>query len=100
MPENKHEKEVNILGDFFDIKKSTIIKLRENFLLQTEKDGVVQLRVDVTADLNTVDEKYHEVFFNMLSTKYSNKASFGDNPFSICKPIEKRKWYQFWKIKF
>ena len=38
--------------------------------------------------------------FNVLSSKYLNKASFGDNPFSECKPIVKRKWWEFWKSKY
>jgi hypothetical protein len=57
------------------------------------------LTVDISADLNTIEEKYHEVFLNVLSAKYLNRVSFGDNPFSKCKPPEKRKWYQFWKYK-
>jgi hypothetical protein len=33
----------------------------------------------------------------MLTSKYLNKVSFGDNQFSECKPPLKRKWWQFWK---
>ena len=33
----------------------------------------------------------------MLSVKYLNRVSFGDNPFSQCLPAPKRRWYQFWK---
>jgi hypothetical protein len=54
----------------------------------------------VVADFATIDPKYHEIFFNVLSSKYLNKASFGDNPFSECKPIIKRKWWEFWKSKY
>jgi len=35
----------------------------------------------------------------MMSAKYLGRVSFGDNPFSQCQPIPKRRWYQFWKPK-
>jgi hypothetical protein len=52
------------------------------------------------ADFATIDKKYHEIFFNVISSKYLNKVAFGDNPFSECKPIVPRKWWQFWKSKY
>jgi len=55
------------------------------------------LNVKVEVDLNQVDEKYHEVFVNMLTSKYLGVASFGDNPFSHCEPTTKKKWWQIWK---
>ena len=64
-----------------------------------EKEPIT-LDIKVEADFNTIPEKYHEVFFNMMASKYCNKASFGDNPFSVCQPKPKRKWYQFWKTKY
>ena len=54
-----------------------------------------QLKIE--ADFDTVPEEYHEVFMNMMSVKYLNRVSFGDNPFSQCLPAPKHKWYQFWK---
>jgi hypothetical protein len=39
----------------------------------------------------------HEVFVNMLTSKYLGVASFGDNPFSHCEPTTKKHWWQFWK---
>ena len=45
-------------------------------------------------------EKYHEIFLNVLTSKYLGKVSFGDNPFSECKPMIRRKWWQFWKPKY
>jgi hypothetical protein len=50
--------------------------------------------------LGNIPEKYHEVALNILTAKYLNKVSFGDNPFSECKPIVKRKWWEFWKSKY
>jgi len=98
LPNNENKKEINIGNGFIDIKSAIIVKLNETFIVYTE-NGPKQLTVEISADLNTIEEKYHEVFLNVLSAKYLNRVSFGDNPFSECKPPEKRKWYQFWKYK-
>jgi hypothetical protein len=82
-------------GHFVNIKTSNVVKLYEQFVIYTE-DGPVSLNVEVSADFAEIEPKYHEIFYNVLTSKYMNKASFGDNPFSDCKPIRKRKWWQFW----
>lgn len=97
--DNPNEREINYGTGFIDIKSATIVKLNELFVVHGE-DGPIELRVEITADFNTIDEKYHEIFLNVLSSKYLNRVSFGDNPFSDCKPMKKRKWYQFWKTKY
>jgi hypothetical protein len=33
----------------------------------------------------------------MVSAKYIDSVSFGDNPFSQCIPQPKKKWWQIWK---
>lgn len=96
---NPNEREINYGTGYVDIKSSTIVKLNELFVVHDE-DGPVELRVEISADFNTIDKKYHEIFLNVLSSKYLNRVSFGDNPFSDCKPMKKRKWYQFWKTKY
>jgi uncharacterized protein YutE (UPF0331/DUF86 family) len=88
--------EYNLANDPINIKTSTVVKLNEYFSLMTN-EGVVDLKVDITADFNDIPEKYHEVLLNMLTSKYINKVSFGHNPFSECKPPKNKKWYQFWK---
>ena len=95
---NENKNEINTGNGFIDIKSAIIVKLNETFIVHTE-NGQKELIVEITADLNTIEEKYHEVFLNVLSAKYSNRVSFGDNPFSECKPLKKRKWYEFWKNK-
>lgn len=95
---DKKDKEINTGNGFIDIKSSTIVKLHEKFILQTE-EGAVELIVDISADFNNIEPKYHEVFLNLLSAKYYNRVSFGDNPFSECLNNKKRKWYEFWKNK-
>jgi hypothetical protein len=86
-------------GDFINVKTSSNVTLVEQFVVQTH-DGPISLNVKINADFATIDKKYHEIFFNVLCAKYMNKVSFGENPFSECRPIIKRKWWQFWKPKF
>ena len=66
---------------------------------QMEQDGAdfIDLNVKIVVDLNDVDEKYHETFVNVLTSKYLGVVSFGDNPFSRCEPSTKKYWWQFWK---
>jgi hypothetical protein len=86
-------------GNYINLQTSSLVKLQEQFIVYTE-DGPVTLNVDVVADFALIDKKYHEIFFNVISSKYLNKVAFGDNPFSECKPIVPRKWWQFWKSKY
>ena len=86
-------------GSYINLQTSSVVKLSEQFVIYTE-EGPITLTTEISADFNKIDKKYHEIFFNVLSSKYLNKVAFGDNPFSECKPIVKRKWYQFWKPKY
>lgn len=86
-------------GSYINVQTSNLVKLEEQFIVYTE-DGPVTLKVDVIADFAKIDEQYHEIFFNLLSAKYLNKVSFGNNPFSKCNPVVKRKWWEFWKSKY
>ena len=86
-------------GAYMNIQTSALVRLNEEFEIITE-DGPVTLTVEVSADFAKIDRKYHEIFFNVLTSKYLNKVSFGENPFSECKPMVKRKWWQFWKSKY
>jgi hypothetical protein len=90
--------EFNLGNDYVSVKASSIVTLHEHFTVFTH-EGSVDLKVDIKADFADIPQKYHEVFLNVLTAKYLNKVSYGENPFSQCKPIPKRKWYQFWKSK-
>ena len=79
---------------------SKLITCYEALTLMTPNDGAIQLDVKIQADFDTIPEKYHEIFLNMMSAKYMKTVSFGDNPFSQCLPAPKRRWYQFWKAKY
>jgi len=99
-PSNPNERDIIFTqGEYLKVKTTTMVKLNEVLVVNTE-EGPVELLVDITADFNTIDKKYHEIFFNVLTSKYLGRVSFGDNPFSECKPVQKRKWYQFWKSKY
>jgi hypothetical protein len=84
-------------GNNIMMAKSQLVKCQEILTLMTPADGAIQLNVNIEADFDTIPEKYHEVFLNMVSSKYLKTTSFGDNPFSMCLPTPKKKWYQFWK---
>lgn len=90
--------EYNLGNDYVKMKASTIVSLNEHFTVFTP-DGPIDLKVDIKADFDGIPSKYHEVFMNVLTSKYINKVSYGDNPFSMCKPLPKKRWYQFWKLK-
>lgn len=90
---------VNVSGISVNVKTTKLVKLYEVFTVITE-DGPVDLRVDVSADFNEIPEKYHEIFLNVLTAKYLNKVNFGTNPFSECRPVLKKKWWQFWKTEY
>ena len=91
--------EINLGSDMMLVTTSTVVRMNEYFTLITE-NGSIDLKVDITADFKEIPQEYHEILVNMLTSKYINKVSFGHNPFSQCKPPQKRKWYQFWKPKY
>jgi hypothetical protein len=101
MKENKNEIHLGF-GSHLNVQTSQLVSINESLVLVTVNgtEGPIELNVKIEADFNTIPEQYHEVFLNMLTSKYSNKASFGDNPFSVCQPKPKRKWYQLWKAKY
>lgn len=86
----------NLGNTYVNTVTSTVVTLHEVFSLYTENGGI-DLKVEIKADFCDIPKEYHEVFLNVLTAKYLNKVSFGDNIFSQCKPLVKKKWYQFWK---
>lgn len=99
-PNNKHIREVQLNNsDFINVRTSKLVEL-ENILYVTHTNGPVKLKVKISADFNEVPEKYHEIFLNVITSKYLGSVSFGENPFSECSPMKKRKWYEFWKEKY
>ena len=99
MEENSHANYHLGHADFISVKASTVVRLSEHFVVVTE-DGPIDLQTKITADFATIPEKYHEIFMNVLTSKYLNKVSFGTNPFSECRPIKRRRWWEFWRSKY
>jgi hypothetical protein len=96
MKENKSEIYLGG-GNNLVMNTSKLITCHETLTLVTMGDGAIQLEIKVQADFDTIPEKYHEIFLNMISAKYLKTTSFGDNPFSQCLPAPKKRWWQFWK---
>jgi hypothetical protein len=86
-------------GSNINVKTASIVSVQNSLKLITPDDGVITLDIKIESDFDSIPVKYHEVFLNMVSAKYLDAVSFGDNPFSLCTPAPKRKWYQFWKSK-
>jgi hypothetical protein len=86
-------------GNNLTIQTSKNVELRETLEVKVwgEKHNSHSLDVKIVADFSSIPDEYHEIFLNMMTTKYYNKVSFGDNPFSKCLPSKKKYWYQFWK---
>lgn len=86
-------------GNNISMKSSRVVSTYQTLYLTTPEEGTISMNVKIEADFDTVPEQYQEVFMNMISVKYLNRVSFGDNPFSQCLPAPKRRWWQFWKPK-
>jgi len=97
--ENENVQDIGSGNDWIEIKTFTIVRMNEIIWVQ-HNNAPVHLRVDITADLGTIPKEYHEIFLNMMGSRYLGKVNFGDNPFSQCRPVKRRKWWQFWKSKY
>lgn len=90
-------KELNLgSGNNVGVKASKLVSLHETLVVFNAGKSV-ELDIKIEADFDTIPEFYHEIFLNIMTSKYYNKASFGDNPFSQCVPTSKKRWWQFWK---
>ena len=96
MKENKSEIYLGG-GNNLLMTTSKLVTCHEVLTLVVNGKGGIPLEVKIQADFGTVPEEYHEVFLNMLASKYCKTVSFGDNPFSRCLPTSKKRWFQFWK---
>lgn len=83
-------------GENLIVKTSTVVTLHEQLSVAAE-NKVYVLPVKIIADLDEIPSEYHEIFLNVLTSKYYNKVSFGHNPFSECQPPKKKRWFQFWR---
>ena len=76
---------------------SMLVTCYETLTLVVNSKERIPLEVKIQADFDTIPEKYHEVFLNMMSAKYLKTTSFSENPFSQYVPASKKRWYQFLK---
>ena len=96
----KNKQEIHIgYGSHLNVQTSQLVELRETLALMNGSKEPIELEVKILADFSTIPEQYHEVFLNIMTSKYYSKVSFGDNPFSQCVPVTKKRWWQFWKAK-
>lgn len=84
-------------GSNLTIQTSKNVKLKETLSLMVENGKFIDLDVEIIANFENIPAQYQEVFINMMTSRYYNKTSFGDNPFSKCTPPIIKKWWQFWK---
>jgi len=90
--------EINLgSGNNLIMTTSKLVTCHEVLTLVVNGKRSISLDIKVQADFDTIPEEYHEIFLNMMTSKYCKAVSFGDNPFSKCQPAPKRRWYQFWK---
>jgi hypothetical protein len=99
MKQNKENEIFLGAGNNISMKSAKIVSTYQTLYLTTPKDGTISMNVKIEADFDTIPLEYQEVFMNMVSVKYLNRVSFGDNPFSQCLPAPKRRWWQIWKPK-
>ena len=96
----KNKQEIHIgYGSHLNVQTSQLVELRETLALMNGSKEPIELEVKILADFSTIPNQYHEVFLNIMTSKYYSKVSFGDNPFSQCVPAVKKRWWQFWKSK-
>ena len=73
--------EINLgSGNNMEMKSSRMVTTYQVLYLTTPEDGTIPMTVKIEADFDTIPEEYQEVFMNMISVKYLDRVSFGDNP--------------------
>jgi len=90
--------EINLgAGNNLIMTTSKLVTCHEVLTLVINGKRNISLDVKVQADFDAIPAEYHEVFLNMMTSKYCKAVSFSDNPFSQHQPTPKRRWYQIWK---
>jgi hypothetical protein len=93
----KKQQEILIgYGTHLNVQTAQLVTLLDT-LTVIDGNTALELNIKIEADFNTIPEKYHEIFFNVMSSRYYGKTSFSSNPFSECIPAPKKRWWQIWK---
>ena len=83
-------------GTHINVQTSQLVTLLDTLVVM-DGNKTTELNIKIEADFNTIPEKYHEIFFNVMSSRYYGKTSFSNNPFSECPPPPRKRWWQIWK---
>jgi hypothetical protein len=83
-------------GTHINVQTAQLVTLLDTL---TVMDGntPMELSIKIEANFNDIPKKYHEIFFNVMSSRYYGKVAFSNNPFSECIPLPKKRWWQIWK---
>jgi len=93
----KKQEEIFVgFGSHLNVQTAQLVTLQD-LLVVMDGNKAVELNIRIEADFNSIPEKYHEIFFNVMSSRYYGKTSFNNNPFSECVPPPKKRWWQIWK---
>lgn len=95
----KQEEEILIgYSSHINVQTAQLVTLLDTLVVM-DGNSPIELNIKIEADFNDIPEKYHEIFFNVMSSRYYGKVSFTNNPFSECVSPSKKSWWQFWKSK-
>jgi hypothetical protein len=93
----KKQQEILIgYGTHLNVQTAQLVTLLDTLIVM-DGNNALELNIKIEADFNSIPEKYHEIFFNVMSSRYYGKTSFSNNPFSECVPAPKKRWWQIWK---
>jgi len=84
-------------GSHLTIKSSTVVEMRDHLKLMIGNNKCEELDVVIKADFDKIPPQYHQLFMQMMSVRYGGIVNIWDNSHPFAKPIEKKKWWQFWK---
>jgi len=93
----KKQEEVFVgYGSHLNVQTAQLVTLQD-MLVVMDGNKAIELNIKIEADFNSIPEKYHEIFFNVMAAKFYGKVSFKNNPFSDCLPPSDKTWWKFWK---
>ena len=84
-------------GSHLMVKSSTIVEMRDYLKLMIADNKSLDLDVVIKADFDKIPPQYHQLFTQMMSVRYCGIVNIWDNTHPFAKPVEKKKWWQFWK---
>ena len=85
-------------GNHLTVKSSTIVEMHDYLKIVKSENDTVTLDVVIKADFEKIPAEYHQIFCQMMMTRYGGIVNIYDNTQPFAKPeIKKKKWWQFWK---